>query len=437
MPPQVRQSLSSRKPARFFSATATSEQRRAIYIAGWDGLRIPGAGSDSAPWTWQRAGPSRLALSFTVAVTFALIAAWAPTRAEPDVAIRFALFLSLSVITYETFIGANGGFTFLWFYVLPIGMFFLLGQREGALWFSASALILAWLLFVVDHRETPGGAVCTIALATFTLLGILGFGLERARFRLSQVLEQEKIALEKGLADLEALYGLVPICASCKSVRDDRGYWHDIEIYLSKHSAVELQAAFCPSCKQDGHAPPKGERQPLSSVTSRAERADPQLEHARRRRIYFHLGLGVLIPFLGYFGVVDLLAGRWFEAALIFGLVLLLTACLLVMRVKQVDRAVYQTAAGASMLVMAFDLHLGAYDGYSVLWLYSFPAFTIFVLGARGLAMVPGDLFIVGLQPLAAHRVPLSHRHVQPLSHHLCLGDRHGLWSGSHSTPGP
>jgi hypothetical protein len=56
----------------------------------------------------------------------------------------------------------------------------------------------------------------------------------------------------KGLSDyvteLQALRGLVPICASCKSIHNDQDQWHPVEHYLSKNPEVDFSHEICPDC---------------------------------------------------------------------------------------------------------------------------------------------------------------------------------------------
>ena len=61
---------------------------------------------------------------------------------------------------------------------------------------------------------------------------------------------QKKIELEreKALRQIKVLSGLLPICASCKKIRDDQGYWSQIESYLEKHSEAEFSHSMCPEC---------------------------------------------------------------------------------------------------------------------------------------------------------------------------------------------
>jgi hypothetical protein len=54
--------------------------------------------------------------------------------------------------------------------------------------------------------------------------------------------------LANALLDVKTLSGLLPICASCKKIRDDRGYWSQIEQYLEQHSDAEFTHSLCPDC---------------------------------------------------------------------------------------------------------------------------------------------------------------------------------------------
>ena len=61
--------------------------------------------------------------------------------------------------------------------------------------------------------------------------------------------QRELIAkLQDALANIRTLKGLLPICASCKKVRDDKGYWSQIEVYVRDHSDAEFTHGLCPDC---------------------------------------------------------------------------------------------------------------------------------------------------------------------------------------------
>jgi PAS domain-containing protein len=63
-------------------------------------------------------------------------------------------------------------------------------------------------------------------------------------------LERERLIgeLQKALADIRTLRGLLPICAGCKKIRDDQGYWKGLEQYLSEHAEVQFSHGLCPDC---------------------------------------------------------------------------------------------------------------------------------------------------------------------------------------------
>ncbi|MEI6207943.1 MAG: response regulator [Desulfuromonadales bacterium] len=62
------------------------------------------------------------------------------------------------------------------------------------------------------------------------------------------VLEQRTLELEKALTEIKVLKGIIPICAQCKKIRDDQGYWNQLEVYISEHSDAEFSHGLCPAC---------------------------------------------------------------------------------------------------------------------------------------------------------------------------------------------
>ncbi|MBN1933702.1 MAG: response regulator [Anaerolineae bacterium] len=65
---------------------------------------------------------------------------------------------------------------------------------------------------------------------------------------LQKQLAQRVCELEEALAQVKTLRGLLPICANCKKVRDDQGYWQDVEVYVRDHSDVDFSHGICPDC---------------------------------------------------------------------------------------------------------------------------------------------------------------------------------------------
>lgn len=57
--------------------------------------------------------------------------------------------------------------------------------------------------------------------------------------------------LQQALAQMETLRGILPICSSCKKIRDDNGFWNEIEPYIASHSQVEFSHSICPDCEEE------------------------------------------------------------------------------------------------------------------------------------------------------------------------------------------
>jgi CheY-like chemotaxis protein len=62
--------------------------------------------------------------------------------------------------------------------------------------------------------------------------------------------EKEKVIaqLQTAIEEIQTLSGMLPICAACKKIRDDSGYWNQIENYISEHSNAEFSHSICPDC---------------------------------------------------------------------------------------------------------------------------------------------------------------------------------------------
>jgi hypothetical protein len=63
-------------------------------------------------------------------------------------------------------------------------------------------------------------------------------------------MERERLIseLQSAIAEVQALNGLLPICANCKNIRDDRGYWTRVETYIEQRTDVSFSHGICPAC---------------------------------------------------------------------------------------------------------------------------------------------------------------------------------------------
>ena len=56
--------------------------------------------------------------------------------------------------------------------------------------------------------------------------------------------------LQDALKEIRTLSGFIPICASCKKIRDDKGFWKQVEVYIQERSDVQFSHSVCPECKK-------------------------------------------------------------------------------------------------------------------------------------------------------------------------------------------
>lgn len=77
--------------------------------------------------------------------------------------------------------------------------------------------------------------------------------LEESNVRLHEEIARRRELIQElqtALGEIKTLSGLLPICASCKKIRDDKGYWSQIEVFIREHSDAEFSHGICPDCIQ-------------------------------------------------------------------------------------------------------------------------------------------------------------------------------------------
>ncbi len=72
-----------------------------------------------------------------------------------------------------------------------------------------------------------------------------------ARFEDMMELRHLNGELQQALAQVKKLSGLLPICANCKKIRDDGGYWQDVAVYIRDHSEADFTHGICPDCAKE------------------------------------------------------------------------------------------------------------------------------------------------------------------------------------------
>ncbi|WP_028582126.1 PAS domain-containing protein [Desulfogranum japonicum] len=65
---------------------------------------------------------------------------------------------------------------------------------------------------------------------------------------ITESVEARRLVLREHESEIKRLRGMLPICSSCKKIRDDQGYWNQIEVYIEDHSDAEFSHGICPEC---------------------------------------------------------------------------------------------------------------------------------------------------------------------------------------------
>lgn len=117
--------------------------------------------------------------------------------------------------------------------MLSLGHWVGLGVIGGDLFILLSGLLISILLWLFLQR----------LLKTLTDLRMMDRLLLRQRSRLIR-------DLRKALANVRTLRGLIPICAHCRRVRDDEGFWQQVEAYVHERSEAKFSHGICPECRE-------------------------------------------------------------------------------------------------------------------------------------------------------------------------------------------
>jgi hypothetical protein len=122
--------------------------------------------------------------------------------------------------------------------------FRLAASNEDGVWNETGAS-LAFSLAPHWYQTKSFWALIAVGLI------LTGVGSQRLRVRRLQAHEKElRARIREAVDQVKVLRGLLPICAGCKKIRDDKGYWDRIESYVQKHSYAEFSHGICPDCIQ-------------------------------------------------------------------------------------------------------------------------------------------------------------------------------------------
>ena len=112
------------------------------------------------------------------------------------------------------------------------------------------------IIGLVEGRKLPDGQINWTSTTKIPLrdqdgkiIGLVGISREINEIKQAEEQREKIIAeLQEALDKIKTLKGLIPICACCKKIRDDQGYWNSVESYIKAHAEVEFTHGICPDC---------------------------------------------------------------------------------------------------------------------------------------------------------------------------------------------
>lgn len=144
---------------------------------------------------------------------------------------------------------------------------------------------LQQLLAEPGQADSALGRLCAEVLADqqrlnrrMERIGRISDGYQAELMRTNRELAAANERLAKALDDVRTLSGFIPICSCCKRVRDDGGFWDDVENYLGKHSEAVLGQSVCPDCQNATKRPVMA----LSSAAGGGDEAAAEAEQLAR-----------------------------------------------------------------------------------------------------------------------------------------------------------
>jgi hypothetical protein len=166
---------------------------------------------------------------------------------------RLLIGVVTALVFYNILAAPNGESSLMWVFVFPPVVFFVLGLTEGAVWFLIVLMFCAAVLGFPQALGTHPYLLETriVFFSMFMIFAGLAIGYEVLRWYFYTSLEKQRSELKEALENVNTLSGLLPICSICKKIRDDRGYWNQLEAYLSRHTDARFSHGVCDDCYRE------------------------------------------------------------------------------------------------------------------------------------------------------------------------------------------
>ncbi len=122
------------------------------------------------------------------------------------------------------------------------------GYKMGDLRGGLSVTVKTASILSIQNKAIINSSITYLCIWIFGIIGIsIGYRLlKHEEIRRIGIISE----LQESLSQIKVLSGLLPICSKCKNIRDDKGYWNKIEIYIEDHSTALFSHGLCPKCEE-------------------------------------------------------------------------------------------------------------------------------------------------------------------------------------------
>lgn len=169
---------------------------------------------------------------------------------------------------YLVLTGGVENTAFLWLLTYPNVSIFLLGRHRGTVISMTFIVVVGLVLAFRDILAIPAeysNAILIRFLAVYVANHLISYAMEKMRYLVQDKMEaanheldtlnkdhQQVIEkLKKTIEEVRTLQGILPICSSCKKIRNDQGYWEQVEEYVRDHTHAQFTHGLCPECKNE------------------------------------------------------------------------------------------------------------------------------------------------------------------------------------------
>jgi glucan phosphoethanolaminetransferase (alkaline phosphatase superfamily) len=159
--------------------------------------------------------------------------------------ITISILLILLAVLLEYWTGS--GYRMKIFYLVPISY---AAWYAGKIYGIAFSIVAVMTMLYPDmasgtiHGDVPLIWNMAMYFAFFVIVILLLSKLRSTMQQLAGLITK----MQNALNAVQELSGILPICANCKKIRDDEGYWHDVDVYISRHTKAEFTHGICAEC---------------------------------------------------------------------------------------------------------------------------------------------------------------------------------------------